>query len=331
MSSESDFSVYRRPRLSAALWAWLLLLSTPSHGGQAIPFGGWTVNSGTIDTDPSCQQLNVVCKVLVDGNGFRQELVDAGSEGLYIRTIITDDNATGDPDLLPFESETFTPFDDTARATWSFDSRTAIRDVATGFTSVAMLDKDPFVDASNNTLTVWNVDMTQTINTAEIVSDFQYMSNEVTGFADPANDIFGKTIDIDTDLFLSDPNCTAGNASCDPNWSATQRFVQRDREGMLVDVFADTLTVTPITTQGSMSLDPSVVTVAWNDGDAISTHWIAQTDNQGGSSFSMNYQSITNNDALVDPFADFSSSSMAPPLDPFAWDANFGPPPPTLP
>ncbi len=75
----------------------------------------------------------------------------------------------------------------------------------------------------------------------------------------------------------------------------------------------------------------TVPVVSWNDGDAISTHWIAQADNQGSSSTTMNYQSVTNKDALVDPFADYSSTTDVPPLNPFAWDANFGPPPPSLP
>ena len=74
-----------------------------------------------------------------------------------------------------------------------------------------------------------------------------------------------------------------------------------------------------------------MVTVAWNEGDSISTHWLAQVDNQGGASFSTNFQSIANNTTgATEPYAQFQDQSSPPPVDPFAWDPVFGPAPPTL-
>lgn len=311
---------------------------------QVTQFGQWTVNNGTIDTDLSCQDVNIVCTVLVEGSGFRQELVDAGTSGTYIRTIVTDENATGSSGALPFEQESFTPFNNAARATFGFDMNSAVREAATGFQSLAVIDQDPFVDVNNNQLTLTSINLTGTLSTPEIVSNFNYASNELTGFADPANNIFGKTLDIDVDVFMDCNGTTTqmgggGMMGCSGgggmggmmNFMAQQRFVQRDREGWNIDITTGSLIVTPITTAGSMSLDPSVVTVAWNEGDSISTHWIAQADNQGGASFATNFQSIANNaTGAVEPYAQFQDQSSPPPVDPFAWDPVFGPAPPTL-
>lgn len=322
----------------------LVAMSAPVMADQVTQFGQWSVNNGTIDTDLSCQDVNIVCTVLVESNGFRQELVDAGTSGVYIRTIITEENATGSAGTLPFEQESFTPFNSAARANFGFDMTSAVREAATGFESIAAIDQDPFVDVNNNPLSLTVTNLTSTLNTPEIVSNFNYASNELTGYPDPANNIFGKTIDIDVDVFMDCNGTTTqmgggGSMGCPGgggmggmmNFMAQQRFVLRDREGWNVDITTGTLIVTPITTAGSMQLDPSVIPVAWNEGDAISTHWIAQTDNQGGASFAMNYQSISNLEpGAVDSFADFQDQSSPPPLDPFAWDPVFGPPPPTL-
>ncbi|HFD92752.1 MAG TPA: hypothetical protein ENJ22_05630 [Gammaproteobacteria bacterium] len=339
-----------RTRLSSFVGGGILSLSLLAVSGivmadEVTQFGQWTVNNGTIDTDLSCQDVNIVCTVLVESNGFRQELVDAGTSGVYIRTIVTDENATGNSGALPFEQESFTPFNSAARASFGFDMNSAVRDTAQGFQSIAAIDQDPFVDANNNQLTLTNINLTSAMNTPEIVSNFNYASNELTGYPDPANNIFGKTLDIDVDVFMDCNGTTTqmgggGMMGCPGgggmgggmmNFMAQQRFVQRDREGWNIDITTGTLIVTPITTAGSMQLDPSVIPVAWNEGDSISTHWIAQADNQGGASFTMNYQSISNLEpGAVDSFADFQDQSSPPPVDPFAWDPVFGPAPPSL-
>jgi len=326
----------------------VLVISGGAIAGQVTQFGQWTVNNGTIDTDLSCQDVNIVCTVLMQGSGFRQELVDAGNTGSYIRTIITDDSATGSSGSLPFEQETFIPFNGNGAAPASFGLAlsSAVRDSAQGFDNIAVIHQDPFVDVNSNQLLFSTVNLTATMNTPEIISNFNYASNALTGYPDPANDIFGKMLDIDVDVIM-DCNGTTGQMTgggmmgCSGgmmgNFMAQQRFVQRDRQGWNIDITTGNLIVSPITAAGSLALDPSVLTVAWNEGDNISTTWIAQADNQGNMfSFDVNYQSVSNLDSGdTQSFSNnnqggFAAFTVTPPLDPFAWDPVFGPAPPSL-
>lgn len=74
-------------------------------GGPPIPFGGWSVNNGTIS--PTCAS-GALCGTATSTQGLLQREVTAGAgNGRYMQSILTDSNASGLPGTVAFASESF--------------------------------------------------------------------------------------------------------------------------------------------------------------------------------------------------------------------------------
>ena len=296
-----------------------------AHATTPVQFDSWSIDNGNIDASSACSQA-LSCNVITSDNGFLQQIVET-AEGKYIHTIVTEYNVSGLPADLGFQSETFTPFDAKARGDrkWGLDAKTVVRSATDGFVNSFTMDSDPFIDLNNNQLDIMNFQLSQTLNNAEINNHFDYTKNQVFGFPDPINNSEGYTMDIDQDVFIVAAPDT-------PDFIADQRFVSRKRSGWLGDVSTGELLYEPISTAGSLTLpDPfsGTSTTAWAEGETIETHWIAQTDNQGGFSSPLNYQDIKTQSGLFDDYS-IQDNTKTLPIDPFDWDSTFGPAPASL-
>ncbi len=87
----------------AAIYGGTAFAQVPAEVGL---FNQWTANNGAITYN--CP-AGWACSVIAEGNGFLQlSMQQAGANDAYIRTIVTDQNATVDPTLTPasFADET---------------------------------------------------------------------------------------------------------------------------------------------------------------------------------------------------------------------------------
>lgn len=91
-----------------ALWlvvATPLLAPSTVTGGPPIPFGGWSVNNGTISA--TCAS-GALCGTPTSTPGLLQREITAGTgNGRYMQSILTDANASGLPGTVAFASESF--------------------------------------------------------------------------------------------------------------------------------------------------------------------------------------------------------------------------------
>lgn len=74
-------------------------LSGTGGGGPPLDLSSWTVANGVISADPC--GLALTCGTAMVDNGFYQREIIDGNGDRYFQTIITEANATGDPNVAP--------------------------------------------------------------------------------------------------------------------------------------------------------------------------------------------------------------------------------------
>lgn len=292
--------------LSASLFAPTVLLAA-----NPIGFDGWNVTNGVIDASASCGGTTT-CTTMVEDDGFLQQQV-VTPEGTFFRTIITESGATGQASSLGFATETLIPQDNLT----SFDMSTkqAIREPANGFSSIAIIDRDPYFNAQGVLVDPLIVDLKQTLATDEINANFRLLQHEAVAGLDT---YYGKSMDIDQSL--------SGPTAKSANGFKTQ-FDMRKRSGVQVSRVNNELQTDPFTPAGSMTLDNQQI--GWNAGDSVKSVWVATRNDEldiTGSAI----QSIEN--LSQGTSAKIVALDVNTVLDPFDWDsATFDAAPPSLP
>ncbi len=295
----------------------LASLAAPDLVMAASPVGydGWSVTNGNIDTTASC--TGVTCTTLTADNGFLQQEVDTGTYK-YIRLILTDPGASGNPTQLAYTSESLIPF---AVAGAGFQqglaAKQVIRDAADGFESIAEVQKADFKRLGSATpADMFNIRLSQTTAQATTTSSFNYVNYTASGFPD-TNTVIGHKTDITFSVLTGDPGDTTKKTVFDYRERAG-----RDGQG---NVFFGGSN--PISTAGSTTLNGT--TVSWADTSAVSSTWIAQSDVLKAGAAGFVYQGAANltTSATANEFA----LDVPEPASPFDWNAtttaNFGPAP----
>jgi len=333
--------------------------------GAAYNYDGWKVTGGVIDSSASCTAPGVSsCKTLSQDNGFLQEevLLDNGQH--YIRVLMSEANATGDPALsgtsanLAFATETFTPFLTNSECSsiagtlpngfqdcQGLAAKQVVRDLAAGFESTAIVQRNfPKSLSEPNLDGAFNIDLSQTINSIvpatglAFLSGFdysQYTSWEcgISGSCSGGTEI-GKKMDLSETVFLDPFDATK-----------KQEFRQGLRDGWKGRQSGGWFKSDPIVATDSLSLGGRTIngtttgtptSFSWSDtsgfskkANSIKTTWVASNLVDG-----FNYQDFTLNDGTTvtsdkELLLDTQGQSGAL-LDPFSWPsnpANFGPKP----
>ncbi len=226
------------------------LLATVSLGAVAAPpqmggnynYGGWTVTNGVIDTTASCTAAGVTsCKTLSQDDGFLQEevLLDNGQH--YIRIIMTDFGATGDPRLagaaanLAFASEGFTPFLTNTECSaiagtlpnnfqdcQGLAVKQDIRDLAGGFENTAIVQRNFSKSNEPNLADEFNIKLSQTIDTIDSATglafndgfdytEYSYWECTISGSCNN-NTPIGKKLGLRSTVFLDPLDATRKQA-----------------------------------------------------------------------------------------------------------------------
>lgn len=173
-------------------------LSAPPQMGANYNYGGWIVANGVIDTTASCTAAGVTaCKELVADNGFLQEEVRLDDGQKFIRIIMTEPGATGDPALsgaaadLEFANEGFTTFLTNSECSSiagtlpnNFNDcqgvaiKQDVRELASGFESTAKVQRNFSKSNEANLADAFNLQLTQSIDTIDAVTGLAFK----TGF-----------------------------------------------------------------------------------------------------------------------------------------------------
>ncbi len=291
----------------------LALCGNAAADKPPIPFDGWTVNNGIIDTSRSCSG-GVTCTTLVADRGFVQQQVNT-AHGSFIRTIVTEADATGNAADLAFADENFIPVNNPGGTDISF--KQSIRDSAGDFQSITRFDRHTFTDPQDNTIDIATMDIAQNLQgDGGFSNDFRLWKNTtlVNGGVETYT---GRRLDIDQRLLLAADN--------DPfNATGEQVFTYRQRSGWDAAFNGESLVLDPVSRAGELELDKMVT---WNDGEDIATTWVAFRDSSFERS-GFNYQTVVNRSQDITGRAIALELPKDAPIDPFAWDeANFGPAP----
>lgn len=308
---------------------------------QALPvFDSWSVSSGTITvTCPS----GFTCETVSEGDGFKQvQWTDNTTNDTFIQTIITDQNASGDPPgggtPVPYSDESFIQLGNvngimskqhslqedvdsgTSTVIASFETTSDIR---TGWANTAP-------DASNP-----NMAVTQTFSNegdATVTGD-EFDSNfSVKIIHDSSGAVQDRSMSIDQTAGLGDGSTDSTDA---------QRYVLEQRKGAFTTTASDmTLDASSFDSTGA-ALNGG--TVDWASGDEVMLRWIGQRVNTGSQGVSVfGFEGITNaasttGQTEATTFSTTSTGIVADSTDPqgyvspFDWDSTFGTTPPTLP
>ena len=347
---------------------WLGVMATcgpvqadPPQLGANYNYDGWTVTNGVIDSTPSCSAAGVTCKVLSQDDGFLQEKVILDNGQHYIRVLMTDPGATGDPTLtgasadLAFASETFTAFYTNAECTAAginpqdcqgLAAKQVVRDLASDFESTAIVQRNFAKSFASTTDGQFNIDLDQVIDTVDpgtglvFKSGFHY-TQWTYWECDPSGNCNGST-PIGSALDLSEAVFT------DPlDATKKEEFRQHVREGWKGRqsggwfssdpvVVTDSVTIGGRTINGATTGTPT--TFSWSDtsggwggavANDIKTTWVAANTVDGFvyQSFELTDGSTSvttsDNELMLD-----MQGLTGTPLDPFDWTApNFGPAP----
>jgi len=292
-----------------------------------VAYDGWTVNAGgVVDSSSSCTAVGVSCTTLVEDTGFLYEEVNT-SEYSFLRLILTEPSASGDPSTLDFTNETFIPFAEIGGGILQgMAAKQVIRDQTTNFVATAEIQRS---DLRVNALVAedaFNIKLGQNMSDAEMLSDFsyrnytQYPSWYVPGAATPdSNNVMGEVLDINQEILVGEAGDTTKKQLVD--------YRKRDGyQGFSPSAWWGLLE--PITTAGTETLDGTEV-LSWTEGQEVTSLWIVQSSNVGAvpgteaADVSVAYQRLENlDDATV---ADELARDIPEPLKPFVWDnANFG-------
>ncbi len=221
-----------------SLWS-LAAVAVPPQMGAGYNYDGWTVSGGTIDSSASCTAPGVsACKTLSQDKGFLQEEVFLDNGQHYIRVLMTEPNATGDPALngnsanLSFATETFTPFLTNSECSsiagtlpngfqdcQGLAAKQVVRDLTTGFESTATVQRNfPKSLAEPNLDGAFNIELSQTIDTIDPATGLAFKSGfdytqytawecDISGTCANSTEI-GKKMDISETVFMDPLDAT---------------------------------------------------------------------------------------------------------------------------
>ena len=309
-----------------------LILPLGALAAPPVNYDQWSVTSGTVDTSLSCSAAGVTCETLSSDDGFLQEQVNTPDYS-YIRVIVTDSGASGDPTNLNFASESFVPFAFVnAGTTQGVAAQQILRDPAQGLTDITQIQSahmrfnNPAAGVSGDSTPAadrWNVNINQTFDTAEMTSSFSY--KDYTQFnTGPANtpdtsQVIGYKMDIAQSVLTGAPGDT----------SQKQSFVQRERSGYQGNSIGDPdfggayFVSEPLVTASTAPITLNGTDITWQDAETIKTTWIAQSSGVTAGTVGFAYERAENVDAgtVADQFA----LDIPEPANPFDWDStNFG-------
>ncbi|MDH5219456.1 MAG: hypothetical protein OEX19_17250 [Gammaproteobacteria bacterium] len=347
----------------SALLLSLSVMSPMAFAGPPVAYDEWSVIGGTIDTSLSCSATGVACDTLVSDKGMLYQQVTTGA-GAFLRLIITERDATGDPnapvndpDALAFSDESFIPFSlyDSAGnagplppaynsfgAPQGIADKQSIKDTVDNFVATTEVQRGNLRQLSTDGVyggvseggvsadEMFTVKIDQSFSNAEISSDFSYTgyTQFATGFtmADP---VTGKTFVVAE----PDTNFRIGSAMdidqtldlTDAVTTGAQNFVYRDRRG-----YKGTSAVTYSNAGSYLTSAPLTTAGEMNiSGDATPVTW----DNTDSITTTLLVQTA---DAAIIPVAyqslnvnnDAAKQDSAlifdAPTGPIDWDVSFG-------
>ena len=294
------------------------LYSQISFSAGPVPFGGWVVNSGSVDTSQTCNNVNVECKTLAVDDGFAYEEVTINNYK-YLRLVLTDEQASGTADSVGFFTETFMPFALVADGDkQGIAARQVVRDPADGYELVADIQKGSMrlenVAAAED---MFSAKISQSISKADFSANFenrtytQFATNPSAGSRD-TDAVIGRKTDIDQTIKV--------------DIDKQQRIVSRKREGVqgtTATSWSDGFYFVKeaITTGGSVNLGAE--NVSWIAGDAIRSTWLVQDNNvPDENAIAISTQTFENLSSQVQ--ANDILMNISTPLDPFVWDTDLG-------
>lgn len=322
-----------------------LLTSGAAFAAPPVAYDGWRVDNGVVDTSTSCSAASISCKTIATDNGFKYEEVTT-PDYVFLRLILTDADATGATTDLSFTNETFSPFALVNKGiAQGAATKQVVRDAALGFELVSEVQKGNMRGLNAATAEdMYTTKLSQTFANADFTSGFKY-KNYTNFYSAQAtnpdsNTERGRTLEITQEVLVGEP----GDAT------KKQAFVHKQQKGsagnndsnfnfapnagVLPPVFmvnGQYFSKSPLTTAGSMTLPVTVNgaattgtnSVAWAEGNDISTTWIAQSSNVNATGVDLNYQRVANATTGVEATAVIIN--LPAPVNPFDWDtANFG-------
>ena len=337
--------------------------AAPPQMGSNYNYGGWTVNNGVVDTSISCSASGVAqCKPLSSDNGFLQEEVQLSDGQKFIRIIMTDPGATGDPTLsgasadLKFASEGFTTYlssGDCNAIAGSLPNnfqdcqgvaiKQDVRDLTKGFESTAVVQRN-FAKSNEapNLDNMFNILLSQTIDTVDSntglafqsgfnYKEYSYWECQISGDCSNSQQI-GKSMSQSSTIYLDPTDNTK-----------KQKFYQVKADGWAGRQSGGYYQSTPVVNTGGATESVTIggrtingvttgtpTTFSWNSGggfgggtaNAIETTWIGADLVD-----SFDYQSVKVNGSsdsqiLLDPLGSYGT-----PTNPFDWAPSMGPQP----
>jgi len=344
-----------------ALWAILpqpAMAVPPDLTGAGYNYDGWTVTAGVIDSSASCSAPGVTCKTLSQDNGFLQEEVRLDNGQHYIRVLMTEPDATGDPTLtgnaadLAFTTETFTAFYTNTECSsvllpnpgqdcQGLAAKQVVRDLTSDFESTAIVQRNFAKSFAANADGQFNVDLNQVIDTTDVATglafksafhytEWSYWECNISGNCNGSTEI-GSLMDLSETVFTD---------ALDP--TKKEEFRQHLRKGWkgrqsggwagsAPVVVSDSVAIGGRTINGIASGTPT--TFSWSDtagwasvANDIKTTWVASNTVDGFA-----YQDFTLTDGSTSVTTSDSELMLdmqgitGTPLDPFDWSvANFG-------
>ncbi len=314
--------------LAGALAAMYAGASSAAVPIEVKTFDQWTANNGAISYN--CP-AGWTCGVIAEGNGFLQlSMQQAGATDAYIRTIVTDQNATVDPTLTApsFADETVVLMTVNFGGGGGANPQGII-----GKQTINQTTPDGTVFAANTSLaTGWGLDP----NADTIVIDQILENAGGAGYADDFVSNFFYAADVDSD----------GDGQPDGFTMELDQVVglQQGTVGAPTDLQVFTLRQlagTRMNASGTASL-PTGDSLTYNPGDNIKATWIGQsidltstvgtggtgggggmTGGMMGSMFGYQAYEVVGSPQTPNPIAYFSLFQAGP----WNWDGNFGPNP----
>jgi len=313
-----------------------MMASSTVFAGPPVPYDNWSVSNGAIDTSTSCGAAGVTCKTIATDNGFIYEEVKTDVY-TFLRLILSEEDASGNPVDLSFTNETYTPFAIVNRGiAQGAATKQVVRDAASEFELISEVQKGNMrgllaTTAEEMFTTKIDQSFAKGVVDAEFSSGFKFTN--YTNFmaaqaTNPDTNIErGRILEITQDVLVGEPGDAtkkqefvhsqtkgyAGNSSSTFNFAPDAGVLPVE---FMVGGLYNTGANSPITQAGSMTMPntvnggivPGTTTVGYGDGDDISTTWIGQSSNVNDIDTDLLYQRVANNTdgveatAVVIPF-----------------------------